>query len=151
MAMSSLKPGRKFGLVLVPFFLLTACSGTPETARVPLDRVVGSWMGPDDEEISLTADRTFESTDLAANKLAADNCPENQTRGSWAFYADLGDGMYGTSKKAPSGDRIGLSFKGLPQEDCAMQLAVVDGGKTLCATADPDDPCSLDVRFSREK
>ncbi|MFF2644934.1 hypothetical protein ACFVUB_34465 [Streptomyces niveus] len=151
MFMSSLKPGRKLGLVLVPFLLLTACSTTPETTRVPLDRVIGIWTGPDGEEISLAADHTFSSTNLAANKLAADDCPEKQTQGSWSFYADLGDGMYGTSKEASSGDWIGLSFEGLPQEDCALDLAVVNRGKTLCATIDPDDPCSFDVRFSREK
>ncbi|MFE3591370.1 hypothetical protein ACFXOY_28140 [Streptomyces niveus] len=151
MFMSSLKSGRKFGLVLVPFLLLTACSSPPETARVPLSRVIGNWTGPEGEEISLAADHTFESTNLAANKLAADDCPEKQTQGSWAFYADLGDGMSGTSKEASSGDWIGLYFKGLPQEDCAVQLAVVNHGKTLCATVDPDDPCSLDVRFRREE
>jgi hypothetical protein len=34
---------------------------------------------------------------------------------------------------------------------CVLQFAVVDGGKTLCATYDPDVPCGLDVRFTREK
>ncbi|MFD5745923.1 hypothetical protein [Streptomyces sp. NPDC127033] len=151
MFMSSWKPGRKFGLALMPFLLLTACSGSPETIRIPVSRVVGNWTGPDGEEISFAVDRTFESANLAANELAAEDCPAKRTSGGWAFYAKQGDGMYGTSKEAASGDRIGLSFTGLPEEDCFLDLAVIDGGNTLCATSDPDDPCSLGVRFSREK
>ncbi|MFD3843713.1 hypothetical protein ACFWWC_47115 [Streptomyces sp. NPDC058642] len=147
-----LKRGRVLAMSLVPVLVLTACTSENEkTTKVSVDRIVGTWTSGDGETLSFAADRTFTSASLDSKKLADARCPGEKAAGSWAFFADLGDDMYGTSDTARSGKEIGLAFDGLPQEDCSVYLAVVDGGKTLCASNDPDLSCGLDVRFTRRK
>ena len=148
---NSLRSARWTAALLAPLLLVTACGDTEEKAKVPAEKIVGTWTAADGETFSFAADRTFTSTGLDAKKLASARCPGGKATGSWAFFADQGDGLYGTSEKARSGDEIGLAFDKEPQESCTMNLSVVDGGKTLCATDDPDLPCGLDVRFTRKK
>ncbi|PRH80306.1 hypothetical protein C6N75_04920 [Streptomyces solincola] len=57
--------------------------------------------------------------------------------------------MLWVSSEASSGDSLGLSFADVPQGQCALSLDVIDGGKGLCASDDPDLSCGLDVRFTR--
>ncbi|MFJ4713698.1 hypothetical protein [Streptomyces sp. NPDC088785] len=149
--MSRTPPGgtRALALVAAALLLLSACSEGDEKTTVTRERVVGDWTAPGGEKLALGADRSFTATGLDAGPLAGKRCPGGKVSGRWKFFADLGDGMYGTSERATSGDRIGLSFRGLAQEDCAVDLAVVDRGRTLCATDDPDVACGLDVRFTR--
>ncbi|MEU6995930.1 hypothetical protein ABZ953_35420 [Streptomyces sp. NPDC046465] len=70
--------------------------------------------------------------------------------GAWGFFVDKSDALSVVSKEAKKGAWIGLSFRGVPEGDCSMDLAAVDGGDKLCASDDPGDPCDLDVKFSRK-
>ncbi|MFD6432927.1 hypothetical protein [Streptomyces venezuelae] len=70
--------------------------------------------------------------------------------GTWGFYVRKSDALTEVSEQAKRGTRLGLTFDGVPQGDCAIDLVAVDGGDTLCASDDPDAPCGLDVRFSRK-
>ncbi|MEU9343624.1 hypothetical protein AB0D74_20690 [Streptomyces sp. NPDC048278] len=147
-----LKRGRILAMSLVPVLVLTACtSENPKRTRVSADRIVGDWTGSSGERLSFSADRAFTSSGLDSKNLADERCPGEKATGSWAFFADQGDGLYGTSEKAGSGDEIGLAFGKESQEDCTINLSVVDDGKTLCASNDPDLSCGLDVRFTRKK
>ncbi|GKQ37647.1 hypothetical protein ALMP_41840 [Streptomyces sp. A012304] len=147
MFMNAARTGRRAAAALIPLLLVAACGSSEETAKISAERVVGNWKGPDGEKISFSADRQFTATGLDSEKLATADCPAT-AGGGWGFFVD--DAM---DKTAPSGSWIGL---GLARQywdkgDCHLQFAVVDGGRTLCATNDPDVPCGLDVRFTREK
>ncbi|MEU6460828.1 hypothetical protein [Streptomyces sp. NPDC046976] len=147
---SSWRPLRRIAPLALPLLFVTSCGsqGVEKTAKVSVDRVVGTWKAGDGEQLSFAADHTFASGGLDSKKLAADHCPGAKATGNWAFFAEQ-DGLYGTSDSAVSGSEIGLAFDGLPQGRCTITLAFVDGGRTLCATDDADDPCALDVRFTR--
>ncbi|ULR55699.1 hypothetical protein [Streptomyces deccanensis] len=146
-----LRAGPIAAIVLLPLLLAAACDGTGDTAKVPAERIVGNWKGPDGERISFSADREFTATGLDSKKLATADCPGGKSGGSWGFFVDDANGSH-TDKTASSGSWIGLGLARTYWDwNCALGFAVVDGGKTLCATYDPDDPCSLDVRFTREK
>ncbi|PCG87650.1 hypothetical protein CIB93_02895 [Streptomyces sp. WZ.A104] len=136
-------------MALLSLLLLAACS-TEDAVKVPADRIIGDWKGPDGEQLSFSIDRKFTSSGLDSKNLAAIRCPGSTAAGSWGFFVDDENGSH-MSKTAKSGSRIGLSFQDVRQEDCMMDLAVLDDGETLCATNDPDVPCGLEVRFSREK
>ncbi|GAB2953778.1 hypothetical protein [Streptomyces heilongjiangensis] len=146
-----LRAGHQAVIALLPLLLVAACSTTEDTAKVPAERIVGDWKGPDGERISFSANRQFTATGLGSTKLATADCPSGKSGGGWGFFVDDANGSH-MSKTAASGSWIGL---GLAREywdwDCQLQFAVVDDGKTLCASIDPDDPCSLGVRFTREK
>ena len=146
-----LRSARWTAALVVPLLLVSACGDTDGKTEVSAERLVGAWTAADGETFSFAADRTFTSAGLDSKKLADDRCPGGQATGSWAFFADQGDGLYGTSEKARSGSEIGLAFDKESQDDCTINLSVVDGGKTLCATDDPELPCGLDVRFTRKK
>ncbi|SFO07132.1 hypothetical protein SAMN04487980_105416 [Streptomyces sp. cf124] len=145
------KGGRQAAIVLLPLLLVTACSTREDTTKVPAEHIVGNWKGPDGERISFSADREFTATGLDSKKLATADCPGGKSNGAWGFFVDDANGSH-RSETAKSGSWIGL---GLARKyldwGCLLDFAVVDGGKTLCATLDPDDPCSLDVRFTRGK
>ncbi len=147
---SPVMPARWIGAAVAPLLLLTACA-TEDTAKVPADRVVGQWKGPDGEKISFSSDRQFTASGLDSKGLAEADCPGGTSAGGWGFFVDDANGSH-MSKTAESGSWIGL---GLAREywdrNCMLDLAVVEGGNTLCATNDPDVPCGLDVRFTREK
>ena len=135
---------------LAPFLLLTACAGSSPTAKVAADRITGNWAGPHGEKFTFVADRTFTASGLDSTNLTAAMCPGKPSEGGWAFYvAEGGKGTEISEKTAKSGSWIGLSFHGAAG-NCRIDLAVVDGGKALCATDDRDVPCGLDVRFTRE-
>ncbi|WP_327728397.1 hypothetical protein OG250_18430 [Streptomyces sp. NBC_00487] len=146
-----LRAGRLAATALLPLLLVAACSTTDDTAKVSAARIVGNWKGPDGERISFSDDRKFTATGLDSKELATADCPSGKSGGGWGFFVDDANGSH-MSKTAKSGSWIGL---GLAREywdwDCNLQLAVVDDGKTLCASNDPDVPCGLDVRFTREK
>ncbi|OQD51772.1 hypothetical protein BM536_038175 [Streptomyces phaeoluteigriseus] len=144
-----LKPARWIGTAVAPLLLLTACA-TEETAKVSVDRVVGNWEGPNGEKLSFSADRKFAASGLDSKKLAETDCPGDESAGSWGFMVDEDNGSSFRSATAKSGSWIGLGFE-RQYFGCILELAVVDGGDTLCATNDPDVPCGLDVRFTREK
>ncbi|MEV8033004.1 hypothetical protein [Streptomyces sp. NPDC086182] len=134
---------------LAPFLLLTACVGSQPTTRVAANRITGNWVGPNGEKFTFGADRTFTAKGLDSKNLAAVTCPGKSSKGGWAFYAAVGKNTEISDETAKSGSWIGLSFDGAA-ENCQFDLAVVDGGKTLCATDDADFSCGLDVRFTRE-
>ncbi|GAB7108577.1 lipoprotein [Streptomyces phaeofaciens JCM 4814] len=148
---SPLKTGRRAAAALIPLLLVAACSTTEETAKVPAERIVGNWQGPDGERISFSADREFTATGLDSKKLAPVDCPTGKSGGGWGFFVSDDNGSH-MSKTAKSGSWVGL---GLAREywdwNCSLQFAVVDDGRTLCASNDPDVPCGLGVRFTREK
>ncbi|MFF9769862.1 hypothetical protein ACF1GT_25280 [Streptomyces sp. NPDC014636] len=141
--------GRRIAAATLPLLLLTACAGE-QTTKVAASDVVGDWQGPGKDRITLSKDHTFVSHDLGEK---SDHCPAGRNSGTWGFFVDDGASGAAVSRKAASGDRIGLSFASDDSQEfsCFVDLAVVDGGKTLCATDDPDDPCGLDVRFTRRK
>ncbi|GAA3125609.1 lipoprotein [Streptomyces rameus] len=139
---------RRAAVLAVPLLLLAACA-SEETATVPLDRIVGRWQGADGEALSFSSDRTFTSSGLDSGKLADSKCPGGPSKGSWGFFTD-GDSGTQVSKTTKSGSWIGLGFERRFWQ-CGLLLAVVDDGRTLCATDDPDTPCGLDVRFTRRK
>ncbi|MFJ1603947.1 hypothetical protein ACIOHS_11335 [Streptomyces sp. NPDC088253] len=134
---------------LAPFLLLTACAGSQPTAKVAADRITGNWAGPHGEKFSFAADRTFTASRLDSKNLTEAMCTGKPSEGGWAFYVAEGKNTEISEKTAKSGSWIGLSFHGAA-EDCRIDLAVVDGGKALCATDDRDLPCGLDVKFTRE-
>ncbi|WP_329220620.1 hypothetical protein OG352_27770 [Streptomyces sp. NBC_01485] len=143
---------RTIGAVALPLLLLPACSGErTATTDVSVAKVAGSWKGPDGERVSLTSDHAFTSAGLDSPKLKDTHCAGGEDSGTWGFYVPDGDDGEAVSDTAGSGDWIGLSFKSDATQEfpCSVQLAVVDGGRTLCATDDPDLPCGLDVRFTR--
>ncbi|MEU9336564.1 hypothetical protein AB0D49_25910 [Streptomyces sp. NPDC048290] len=144
-----LKPTRWVGAAVAPLLLLTACA-TDESARVSADRVVGNWNGPNGERLSFSADRKFAAAGLDSERLAETDCPGGESTGSWGFMVDEENGSSFRSNTAKSGSWIGLGFE-REYFGCILELAIVDGGDTLCATNDPDVPCSLGVRFIREK
>ncbi|MFJ9174923.1 hypothetical protein [Streptomyces sp. NPDC102360] len=123
--------------------------GDPATASV--DRVVGDWEAESGARLSLAADHTFTSARLASGGLAGTGCPVGRGSGDWAFFAHDGADSYTTSKKANSGSEIGLMFGAPSEASCHIDLTVVDHGKSLCATDDPDLPCGLNTRFERAK
>ncbi|QFZ78363.1 hypothetical protein GFH48_38275 [Streptomyces fagopyri] len=133
---------------LAPFLLLTGCVGSQPTTKVAVDRITGSWAGPHGEKFTISADRTFTTSGLDSKKLAVTRCPGKPSEGGWSFYVSEGHGTEIGEKTAKSGSWIGLSFHGAA-ENCHFDLAVVDGGKALCATDDRDLPCGLDVKFTR--
>lgn len=138
--------------MLITLLSAAACDGTgAQTATVPADRVTGNWQAGGGTALALAADRTFTASGLNAGELADTGCPGGHADGDWAFFADQGGGLYVTSRQARSGSEIGLSFSGSSDEPCRLTLTVVDDGDTLCATFDPDVPCDLDVRFTRER
>lgn len=145
----SLTAPRLAAVLATPLLLLTACTAGDETVKVPLERIVGQWQGPDGEKLTLSTDRTFTSSGLHSGKLADTQCPDDPAKGGWGFMTDSGNSSF-ASKTATSGSWIGLGFE-RKHWACILQLAVVDGGTTLCATDDPDIPCGLDVRFTRQK
>ncbi|MDN3261995.1 hypothetical protein QWJ26_19705 [Streptomyces sp. CSDS2] len=137
--------------VLVTVVSATACDGSgARAATVPVDRVTGVWKAGQ-ATLALTADHTFTASGLNEGKLTETGCPAGHADGDWAFFADQGDGLYVTSRQARSGSEIGLSFTESSDEPCRLTLTVVDDGDTLCATSDPDVPCDLGVRFTRER
>ena len=144
-----LRPARWIGAAVAPLLLLSACA-TEETAKVPVDLVVGNWRGPDGERLSFSADRKFTAAGLDSKKLAETDCPGGESAGSWGFMVVKDNGSSFRSDTAKSGSWIGLGFE-RRHFGCILELAVVDRGDTLCATNDPDVPCGLDVRFTREK
>ncbi|MCT9010519.1 hypothetical protein [Streptomyces rhizosphaerihabitans] len=139
----------KIFAALAPFLLLTACVGSQSTTKVAVDRITGNWVGPHGEKFTIAADRTFTADGLDSKNLAVTKCPGKSSEGGWSFYVAEGHGTEIGEKTAKSGSWIGLSFHGAA-ENCQFDLAVVDGGKALCATDDRDLPCGLDVKFTRE-
>ncbi|MFY4722749.1 hypothetical protein [Streptomyces sp. LaBMicrA B280] len=141
--------GRRIAAAAVPLFLLTACGGE-HTAKVAVSGVVGSWRGPGSDRITLSRDHTFVSHGLGKR---SDHCPAGRGGGTWGFFVDDGESGAAVSRKAASGERIGLSFDGDDSREfpCFVDLAVVDGGKSLCESTDPDDPCDVGVKLTREK
>ncbi|MBB5924790.1 hypothetical protein [Streptomyces echinatus] len=144
------RPARWTAVLLLPLLLVAAC-GAEKRSTVPADRIVGTWTAADGEEMSFAADRSFTSSGLDSKKLSEQRCPGQKATGTWAFFADQGDGLYGTSARATSGSQIGFTFDDEAEGPCTITLSVVEDGKTLCATADADDPCGLGVRFTRRK
>ncbi|MFI0968398.1 hypothetical protein ACH4S8_44775 [Streptomyces sp. NPDC021080] len=134
---------------LAPFLLLTACAGSQSTTKVTADRITGDWAGPHGEKFTFAADRTFTASGLDSKNLTDALCTGKPSRGGWAFYVAEGRNTEIGEKAAKSGSWIGLAFHGAA-ESCRIDLAVVDGGKALCATDDADAPCGLDVKFTRE-
>ncbi|MFF1380110.1 hypothetical protein [Streptomyces sp. NPDC058308] len=141
----------RFGLPLAvaAIFLVSSC-GVEKTATVRVDDIAGKWVEPGGGSFTISADRTFKASSLKADAFVDDGCPAGDVSGTWGFYVDKSDALTEVSKKASSGAWIGLSFHGVPQGGCSIDLVAVDGGDTLCASDDPDDPCDLDVRFSRK-
>ncbi|MFE0514012.1 hypothetical protein [Streptomyces sp. NPDC058964] len=141
--------GRTIAAAAVPLLLLTACAGE-QTTKVAASDAVGDWQAPGGERITLSKDRTFVSHDLGKK---SDHCAAGRNSGTRGFFVDDGDSGAAVSHKAASGDRIGLSFASDDSQEfsCFVDLAVVDGGKSLCETTDPDDPCSVGVKLTREK
>jgi hypothetical protein len=139
----------KICAALAPFLLLTACVGSQPTTKVGVDRITGNWVGPHGEKFTIAADRTFTAKGLDSKNLAAVTCPGKPSKGGWAFYTAVRKHTEISDGTAKSGSWIGLSFDGAA-ENCHFDLAVVDGGKALCATDDADFSCGLDVKFTRE-
>ncbi|GAA2490993.1 lipoprotein [Streptomyces thermolineatus] len=137
--------------VLVAVLPTAACNVGEEAAKVSVNRIVGTWTARTGETLIFSADRTLVSFGLDSEKLAETDCPGGRAEGTWAFFGNRSDGLYSTSEEAKSGSKIGLYYTRPFEETCWMDLMVVDGGETLCATDDPDVPCSLDVRFTRRK
>ncbi|MFE9249625.1 hypothetical protein [Streptomyces sp. NPDC007088] len=136
--------------VITPFLLLTACAGSVPTTEVTAGRLTGTWVGPDGERVTLGADRTVATAGLGTEKLAATDCVDRPSKGSWSFLAAKGGGALESDESARSGSWIALSFAFHgPAENCHLELSVVDGGKGLCASDDLDFPCALDVKFTR--
>lgn len=102
------------------------------------------------ERISLAANRTFTSENMGRK---ATHCPAGGNSGTWGFFVQDTKSTSSVSDSASSGDRIRLAFKTDDKQEfpCSVGLAVVDSGKALCETDDPDDPCSLGVKLTREK
>ncbi|MEV3873304.1 hypothetical protein [Streptomyces sp. NPDC049906] len=145
------KSVRWVGVAVAPLLLLTACA-PEETATVSMDRIVGTWKGPDGEKISFSADREFTASGLDSKKLDGANCPGMKLSGIWGFMVVEENGSSFRSDTAKSGSWIGLGLaKKYWDLGCMLDLAVVDDGDTLCATGDPDVPCDHDVRFTRDK
>ncbi|MFI6408497.1 hypothetical protein [Streptomyces sp. NPDC050548] len=134
---------------LAPLLLLTACAESQPTTKVTADHITGDWMGPHGEKFTFAADRTFTANGLDSKNLADEMCSGKPSKGGWAFYVAASRNTDISDKAAKSGSWIGLSFDGAA-ENCRIDLAVVDGGKALCATDDPDAPCGLDVKFAKE-
>ncbi|CAL9578888.1 hypothetical protein SUDANB58_04994 [Streptomyces sp. enrichment culture] len=145
---SSPASGHRIGVAAASLLLITACAAEG-TTKTQADRIVGNRKGPDGERIAFSADRKSTSSGLDSRKLAETDCPGGAAGGSWGFMVDSGTSGF-RSETAESGSWIGLGFR-REHFGCVLELAVVDGGKTLCATDDPDTPCGLDVRFTREK
>ncbi|WP_306317439.1 MULTISPECIES: hypothetical protein [unclassified Streptomyces] len=130
----------------------TSCDMQGEPATIPVDRAVGNWRAESGATVSLAADHTFTSTRLTVGGLADTGCPGGRGSGDWAFFAHEGGNTYSaSSEKTKSGSKIGLSFSSPSDTTCWMDLTVVDNGKSLCATDDPDMPCGLNTRFTRSK
>ncbi|MFE4963570.1 hypothetical protein [Streptomyces sp. NPDC056660] len=134
---------------LAPFLLLTACAGSQPTTKVAADRIAGNWAGPHGEKFAFAADRTLVASGLDSKNLASARCPGKPSKGGWSFYVATSKQTQISDKTAKSGSWIALSVGGAA-EYCHFDLAVVDGGKALCATDDPDAPCGLDVKFTKE-
>ncbi|MFF4901623.1 hypothetical protein [Streptomyces sp. NPDC001068] len=139
----------KICAALAPFLLLSACAGSQPTTEVAAGRIAGDWVGPHGEKFSFAPDRTFAASRLDSKNLTEAMCTGKPSEGGWAFYVAEGKNTEISEKTAKSGSWIGLSFHGAA-EDCHIDLAVVDGGKALCATDDRDEPCGLDVKFTKE-
>ncbi|MET7620496.1 hypothetical protein [Streptomyces sp. NPDC005408] len=150
MGRSAVKLSRLLAVV-TPLFLISACAGGEELATVQASSVVGTWSEPSGGLISLREDHTFEVSGLEVKSQIYDDCPDGSGGGSWGFFVDEGKvgGSVFVSKKATSGNSLGLTFEGVPQGGCEVSLNVVDGGKALCASDDPDLPCGLDIRLTR--
>jgi hypothetical protein len=129
---------------LAPFLLITGCVGSQPTTKVAADRITGNWVGPHGKKLTFGTDRTFTANGLDSKNLAVTRCPGKSSEGGWSFYVAEGHGTEIGEKTAKSGSWIGLSFHGAA-ENCHFDLAVVDGGKTLC-----DGRPGLFVRTGRE-
>lgn len=140
---------RRAGAIVVPLLLLAACAGE-QTSKATVADVVGDWRASDGEQISLTGDHRFTSRNLGEKSA---ECPSGENSGTWGFYVEDGKSDAVVSQKATSGDWIGLSFKSDDRQEfsCFVDLVVVDGGKTLCETEDPDSLCGLGVRLTRKE
>lgn len=125
--------------------LATGCVAE-DTAEVSVQQVVGTWTSPDGEVLKLRSDRSFVASGLDSEKLYLDDCPASEANGSWGFnVADGSDDAY-MSGAAESGDSISFIVPG--REWCYGDLAIVDGGDTLCFT--DEMPCDYEVRHRRK-
>lgn len=115
-----------------------------------MDDVAGEWVESAGGRIAISTDRTFTASGLKSDAFSDNDCPAGAASGTWGFYVYKGESMTEVSEKAQSGTRLGLSFNGVPQGECLIDLVAVDGGDTLCASDDPDALCGLDVKFSRK-
>jgi hypothetical protein len=143
------RPTLRTFAAIAPFLLITACAGSQPTTKVAADRITGNWAGPHGEKVTFAADRTLTASGLDSKNLASARCPGKPAEGDWSFYAAISKHTEISDETAKSGSWIALSVGGAA-EDCHFDLAVVDGGKTLCATDDRDAPCGLDVKFTKE-
>ncbi|MEV6756541.1 hypothetical protein [Streptomyces sp. NPDC051214] len=146
--MSKLRCG--LPLVMAAILVVPSCGYGEKTAKVSVADVVGEWAEPGGASFALSDDRTFKASGLKADFFADSQCPPGKVSGSWGFWVDKSDALSVVSEKAASGSWIGLSFNGVAQGDCNIDLAAVDGGRRLCASIDPDNPCDFDAKFSRE-
>jgi hypothetical protein len=139
--------------MLAFLFLISACAGEEKLTTVQVSSVIGTWSEPSGGLLSLREDRTFDVSGLEIESQIYGKCPDGNGSGVWGFFVDEGEEGGGVfeSQEATSGNRMALTFNGVPQGECGVSLNVVDGGKTLCASDDPDLSCGLDIRFTRSE
>ncbi|MEU8763995.1 hypothetical protein [Streptomyces sp. NPDC048659] len=128
---------------------LTACAdGGQEPAEIAKQELVGSWTGEKGERMQFSSDQTFRFTSVSLESQTYLSCPSGASTGEWSFFVSRGDGLF-SDPQADSGKSIALTFDGQDLGGCGFFVSVVDGGKTLCLSDDPDHLCTVESMFSR--
>ncbi|GHG05468.1 hypothetical protein [Streptomyces zaomyceticus] len=147
--------GRAFrisALVIAVGFFSAACSGEEELSRVTAGSVSGTWTGGNGGTMTLQADHRFSTSGIDwGTASAGSGCPRGEGDGIWAFWGSDPDSPETSSalEKYTEGDTVNLSFNGVEQGSCLINLNVIEGGSTLCVSDDIEVPCSLDLRFTK--
>ncbi|MGW7304831.1 hypothetical protein ACWGI1_04555 [Streptomyces sp. NPDC054835] len=94
------------------------------------------------------SDHTFRFTSVPLESDLYPTCPSGASTGKWNFFAGDGDTLI-ADPEAVSGESIALSFEGQALGGCNLSISVIDGGKSICLSDDPDSLCSVGPVFSR--
>ncbi|MFL9680264.1 hypothetical protein [Streptomyces sp. KL110A] len=132
---------------------VTSCSGSEKLSRVGVESVIGVWKGKNGETVRLQGDHRFTASGFDWGSLSSwDGCPQGEGAGRWAFWGSDPDSPETSSvlEKYVEGDTVHLSFDGVEQGTCVIDLNAVDSGSALCLSDDIEIPCSLDIKLVRQ-
>ncbi|MFD6075653.1 hypothetical protein ACFWG5_08760 [Streptomyces hydrogenans] len=132
---------------------VTSCSGSEKLSRVGVESVIGVWKGKSGETVNLQGDHRFTASGFDWGSLSSwDGCPQGEGAGIWAFWGSDPDSPQTSAAldKYIEGDTVNLSFEGVEQGTCLINLNAIDEGSSLCLSDDIEIPCSLDIKLVRQ-